>query len=337
MLSFECDTVSDLVMMSQAELKVRGITRAPARNAPHGVVRVVELTTFQARLRRPRERLLTCGPNYSSGEAAARFLFFLTGSDRAEDIAPFAGRIGQFSPDGIALGGSAHGPRVFSRICGQSLYDRCVASLLDDGESCRALLPVYWPADIGTGYTDAPCIASMLAYHRNGKVFASVHMRSQEAMRLLAYDVFELTLFHELISCVVNMELGEYTHSAFALQSVIRNETSAHRVASQDVRTSLRPPTMMPMPAHTELAALRRDANTWLKVAASANIVALRALSRDLPAYWFDFVCAATIRASALRKDPNARAVSEACLTLANDCNALTQLESDAMVRGVSR
>jgi hypothetical protein len=286
------------------ELLARGSRRAPAANGPAGVRSVLECMTYCGVLRDPRHRLLRGdGRCYAPGQAAARFLYFLSGSDRREQIEFYTGSVEAFSPDGVALGGSAHGVRLFHRVLGRSLFDHALSCLEADGESNRALIPFYWPEDVGAGHKDAPCLLGVLPYRRGGRLFLSVQMRAQELSRLLAYDVFELTMLQELLASALSLELGSYTHGAFALQLVERGADS-HGAGGQLARNPENAPPMARMPPVTE--STRRDLVRWEErvraaILAGQGLSCLRVLQREAPPYWFDLLAAAAAHAMSRR------------------------------------
>jgi thymidylate synthase len=294
-------SLAELYDCSAHLLLHQGEWRAPAQGGPPGVSRVLEYMGYQARLSNPRHRLLTGAPDrFSPGQAAARFLYFLSGSDRRDQIELYAGSVATFSPDGAAAGGTAHGARLFHRLLGRSLFDRCIECLENDGQSNRAVIPFYWAGDVGCGHTDAPCLIAAMPYRRGAQIFMHVQMRAQELARLLAYDVFELTMLQEFIAAMLGLELGTYTHGAFALHYVERHAPGSGTTASALARDQLAAPPMPPMtPAG---AGTRRAIVSWEEqlrnaIIAGQSAACLSSLSGEMPPYWFDLFAAAAAHA----------------------------------------
>lgn len=295
-------------------LLVYGSRRAPAKTGPSGVHAVFESMGYQGTIQNPRDRLLRSrGGQYSPGQAAARFLYFLSGSDRRADIEPYTGSIAGYSGDGIAVGGSAHGVRLFHRVLGQSLFEHCLASLENDGESNRAVVPFFWPSDVGCGPKDAPCVLAVMPYRRENTLFMTVQMRAQEISRLFAYDIFEFTMLQELYASILGLELGSYTHGALALHYIEREATTKQPLTMPSLaRSSGGAPAMSSMPRATRAtrqSVLAAEATLRMALARGDAAACLLSLRGDLPAYWFDLVAAAA--AHALVRQSGPRAVRE--------------------------
>lgn len=322
------------LLVQTADLLVReGTLRPPARRGPSGVQSVMELMDFRSTLRQPRHRLLHGdGRRYSPGQACSRFFYFLSGSDRRDHIELYTGPLRAFSPDGVALGGSAHGPRLFARMFGVSLFERCLETLATDGESNRAVIPFYQPQDTGCGPAEAPCLLAALLFRRGNTLSMSVHMRAQEVSRLLAYDVFELTMLQELVAGSLGLELGTYTHGAFALHHVQRRDEdelapiAARWEAAGDVVE------MSPMPKpepETRERLVACEAELREHIATGRAQAFLSALQERLPRYWVDLLAAAAAHAVSRRYGPEAALELE---TIAGAGHTVLRLELEAIV-----
>lgn len=312
MQGVSASSLGELYDRSVEMLLEHGSTRAPARNGPAGVRSVTECMNYQGVLRHPRNRLLRGdGSRYAPGQAAARFLYFLSGSDRREQIEFYTGSVEAFASDGLALGGSAHGVRLFHRLLGRSLFEHALACLQTDGESNRAVIPFYWSQDVGCGHKDAPCLLAILPYRRGGKLFMSVQMRAQELSRLLAYDVFELSMLQELLASTLSLELGTYAHGAFALQLVERETADPRGMVAQLARNPQAAPPMAPMPPvdpTTRSCVGRWEERLRAAIVAGCGVQCLHALRGEASPYWFDLLASAAAHAISRRSGPEAAA-----------------------------
>ena len=309
-------------------LLTQGVQRTPAQHGPPGVLNVLEYMGYQGALGNPRSRLLFGNTRgYSPGQAAARWLFFLSGSDRRDQIEFYVGSLETYSADGVSLGGSAHGARIFQRQHGQSLLDRSIECLQSDGESNRAVIPFYFPSDAGCGHCDAPCAIAALPYRRGNTLHMSVHMRAQEVPRLFAYDIFEFTMLQEYMASALSLEVGVYNHSAFALQSIAREASNRqHQLLVENINHDL-PPSMAPMPPvqpNTRRLLVVYEEQLRAAIGAGDELSVLRHLKDNLPSYWLDILVAAGAHACFRRKGRAALAPFE---TFNASAYPVTQLE----------
>ncbi len=328
----QATSLSELLHLTQQLLVSRGERRAPARDAPEGVTSVIEVMNYAGVIANPRRRLLWGdGKLYSPGLAAARFFYFLSGSDRLDEIEFYAGNLLAFSPDRLTLGGSAHGARVFARLAGQSLYERCLLCLRDDGESNRAVIPAYQPGDTCTGPSDAPCVIAIMPYRRGTRLHMSVHMRAQEITRLLAYDIFEFTLFQEYLAASLGLELGRYYHGAFALHEVCR-KTSL--LSPSQPEEASEPPEMAAMPpvnSTTRSMLVGYERKLRQHILDGQQMELLARLRDEVEPFWFDLLAAAGAHAIARRSGADAAISSFQSSALSADESLVLRLELKAI------
>jgi thymidylate synthase len=143
-------------------------------------------------------------------------------------IAHYAPRRHADSADGITIGGSAYGARLFTppRGGGRSPYNSVLRLLREETDSKRAFLPVYRPADLGEiGAVDVPCLVGLQLAIRAGRLHMVAHMRANDADRGMLADVFSFTFIQEFTARLLRLRLGSYTH-----------QVSSMHVAQADVR-----------------------------------------------------------------------------------------------------
>lgn len=180
----------------------------------------------------PRARLLSCkkrATNYGFG--VGEFLWYWQGKQDLETMLYYNKRMKDFSDDGKTLN-SAYGHRM--RIVGygphwadHSQWEACVETLKMDPDSRRALLLINQPFDnvkaamTETGSKDVPCTLSLQFFIRGGKLDLHTHMRSNDVMWGLTYDLFSFTLFQECMLLdlrrhehLKDLQLGTYYHTA---------------------------------------------------------------------------------------------------------------------------
>jgi thymidylate synthase len=131
-------------------------------------------------------------------------------------------RMDRFSDDGITIN-SAYGARIFNEEYGDQ-FRYVVKELCSDPHSRRATLHVNRPADlrhaVSNGSKDVPCTMNLQLFIRDRKLHMSVHMRSNDVIWGMPYDVFSFTMLQEcflafLIEAKADVDgLGTYHHSA---------------------------------------------------------------------------------------------------------------------------
>lgn len=194
------------------------------------------------KLNNPRARLITVPAremNYGFG--VGEFLWYWQGKRDLETMVYYNKRMKSFSDDGKTLK-SAYGYRlkeekttVEDAVDGElhvttlSQWDVAKRTLTADPDSRRCVLHINRPLDqhIATspsGTKDVPCTLSLQFFIRNNKLELHTHMRSNDVIWGLAYDLFSFTLFQECMLLELkkdekfkDLELGAYYHTAGSL------------------------------------------------------------------------------------------------------------------------
>lgn len=159
----------------------------------------------------PRDRILNCklrniNPDYLVGNV----LWVLSQSNKLDFIQYYNSRGINFSDDGEILRG-AYGKRLFD-IDGVNQIKHCIDELRLDPDSRRALASIHMPQHDWHGSVDTPCTADVQFLIRDNKLIMINHMRSQSAAFVMPYDIFLMTMLHELIANELDVELGYYQH-----------------------------------------------------------------------------------------------------------------------------
>jgi hypothetical protein len=182
----------------------------PIRELVHGSLEFTQLP----------QRLAGCsGPGgwISPGLAAARFLYLLTGRRDLKFIAPFSGGVRKFSADGIHLGGSAYGARLFGDQPGADQIRRCAEIITTRPNTKRAAATLFPPYTGNETSVDVACCLGIVFVPRSGALDASVIMRANDALRLLPYNLFEFSMLAELVARLTGLEAGTYRHLAVSM------------------------------------------------------------------------------------------------------------------------
>lgn len=177
-----------------------------------------ELLAFGFELSEPRARTITNkARGWSAALAVGEFAWHMSGSDEVDPIAHYAPIWRSFSDDGSHIRGSCYGRRIFRpERSGASQWTRLVNLLRSDPYTRRALLSVQQDAEdaLDPASNDVPCITTCQFLIRNGALNAIVHMRSNDAIWGLPYDVFLFTMLQEMLALELSVKLGSYFHMA---------------------------------------------------------------------------------------------------------------------------
>lgn len=183
----------------------------------------------------PRARLLSCKKrNTNYGFAVGEFLWYWQGKQDLETMLYYNKRMKDYSDDGETLN-SAYGHRLkgaqdlpLGGISSISQWEVAVATLKQDSDSRRAVLHINRGSDqlraVLHGSKDVPCTLSLQFFVRQNRLELHVHMRSNDVMWGLTYDLYSFTLFQECMLLELQQEekfkdlrLGAYYHTAGSL------------------------------------------------------------------------------------------------------------------------
>lgn len=152
---------------------------------------------------------------YAVGELA----WYMSGSNRVTDIAPFAKKWVEISDDG-ATNNSAYGWRIHEKF-GFDQWEHVKNMLLKDPSSRQAILHIKDADNRPT--KDTPCTVYLQFLLRDGKLNLSVHMRSNDIWMGVPYDMFSFTFLQMKMAMELGVAIGEYTHYAGSLHMYSRD------------------------------------------------------------------------------------------------------------------
>src|SRR5437879_330012 len=110
-----------------------------------------------------------------------------------------------FSSDNEKLIG-AYGPRI-AGTGNRDQINHVISLLQKKRDTRRAVMTVYSPdLDHHDLQDEVPCAMDVQFIPVGNKLHAISHMRSQEALFMMPYDIFFFTLLHEYIAACTNFE-----------------------------------------------------------------------------------------------------------------------------------
>jgi thymidylate synthase len=165
--------------------------------------------------------------------AVGELLWYLSGSNRLSDIKPYAKFWDNISDDGETLN-SAYGYRIRYQF-GFDQWEHAKSLLALDNNSRQAVIHIKTPDNEPS--KDVPCTVALQFQIREGKLFLTTYMRSNDIWLGFPYDVFAFTCFQVKMAMELGVDVGEYTHIAGSLhlyeRDVIKDGTSQNKNQGQ--------------------------------------------------------------------------------------------------------
>jgi thymidylate synthase len=205
---FEVPTVDDLMRVAVDALRSDGVEINPTK----GSCREMAAATFE--LVNPRARVSRSSSRGRLFSALGELCWYLSGSNRTEDIAYYVRYYRNFDENGIIFGG--YGPRLLS-FDGVNQIDYVTRLLQDAPSSRKAVIQLFDHRDVVEPHADVPCTCTLQYLLRGGRLSAITYMRSNDVFRGMPHDLFCFTMLQELIARSVGAELGSYHHMVGSL------------------------------------------------------------------------------------------------------------------------
>ncbi|MET9863097.1 thymidylate synthase [Streptomyces smyrnaeus] len=184
------------------------------RNAPRGAASR-ESMGMSFRIENPVERLpylaaRRVNPIFHFAEA----LWYMGGCNDVAMMRYYAPYQYSVSRDGVTLGGSAYGARIFQpAVEGVSSFDRVMNLLRTEKDSKRGLIPIFEAPELAVeNNPDVSCVVAIHLLLREGRLHMVCYMRANDCYRGMVADVFSFTLIQEYAAVLLGAEMGTYTH-----------------------------------------------------------------------------------------------------------------------------
>lgn len=177
----------------------------------------------------PRQSLPTgIGRKLNTKIAAVESLQLLGGVLHPEAMLKASPAFSEFMDGGTFHGG--YGQRTRAQL------PVAVRRLREDHHSRRALITMWDPLHdlFLEGVHDYPCTIALQFLVRDDRLLLHTHMRSNDAWRGLAYDVFVFTQLQLAVAAALNLEPGVYTHHATSLHIYDSDLEDIHRMLTAD-------------------------------------------------------------------------------------------------------
>lgn len=140
--------------------------------------------------------------------AIGELLWYLSGSNKLKDIKQYSKFWENISDNGETLN-SAYGHRIHTRF-GFDQWDYAKQLLTKDPYSRQAVIHIK-DAD-NTPTRDTPCTVALQYQIRDGALYASTFMRSNDIWLGFPFDVFCFTAMQIKMAMELGVDIGDYTH-----------------------------------------------------------------------------------------------------------------------------
>ena len=196
-----------------------------------------ELLNYQTGITEPKARIMTHGARpLNPVVAVARFVWLMAGNNRVEDIAFYEPKVRGFSDDGLSVPGSDYGLRLVQPRPGLNQIYGVVERLREDYNTRQAAAVVWQPEDAVRQSGDIPCTFGMFFKVTSGGLNMTTIMRSNNAFRILPFNIFEFTMLQELVAAQLEIPIGDYVHWAASMHAYDneRETPPTKRIAESD-------------------------------------------------------------------------------------------------------
>lgn len=191
----------------------------------------------------PRDRLIGDPTrNMNIFQCIGQFLWMTQGNFNVTDIEYYQSEARRFSSNGITMIG-AYGLRLFG-IHHLDQMNHLLEILDDDTTKRKAVASIYLPQfDHHNKKDEVPCTLNLQYLIRGEKVNAVTYMRSQDAYKLLPYDLFMFTMLQEYVTAYLSskhdVSLGTYNHFSGSFHTYEMHEADIYKVISNPTANSI--------------------------------------------------------------------------------------------------
>ena len=145
--------------------------------------------------------------------AVGELLWYMSANPKLKEIQKYTRGWDRMSDDGINVN-SNYGYCIKEKY-GFNQLDYIIGELTKNPQSRRAVIHIKEPNNKESN--DVNCTVCLQFFIRDGKLYMTTYMRSNDMWFGFPYDVFQFTSLQILLSMILELELGTYTHVAGSL------------------------------------------------------------------------------------------------------------------------
>ena len=165
-------------------------------------------------LKNPTKNILTSEQrNLSMRYAIGEMLWYMSGNNKLKEIQKYTRGWDRMSDDGETVN-SNYGYCIKHKY-GFNQWTYVREELKRNPNSRRAVIHIKEPSQKESN--DVNCTVCLQFFIREGKLYLTTYMRSNDIWMGFPYDVFQFTNMQILMSMELGVELGTYTHIAGSL------------------------------------------------------------------------------------------------------------------------
>lgn len=154
--------------------------------------------------------------------AIGELLWYLSGNNDLKSIQMFTKAWDRMSDDGETVN-SNYGYCLMDKF-GFNQIDQALNQLMDDPSSRQVVLHIKEARNLKEKPTkDLNCTVCLQFFIRDGKLYMTTYMRSNDLWMGFPYDVFQFTCLQILMAMKLHVDVGTYTHVAGSLHLYSRD------------------------------------------------------------------------------------------------------------------
>lgn len=157
--------------------------------------------------------------NMSMRYAVGELLWYLSGNNKLEEIQKYTKVWDRMSDDGETVN-SNYGFCIMNKY-GFDQWEYVEQMLRDNSVTRQAVIHIKAADDSAS--KDVNCTVCLQFFIRDGKLYMTTYMRSNDIWLGFPFDVFQFTAMQVLMSMKLGVGLGTYTHVAGSLHLYKRN------------------------------------------------------------------------------------------------------------------
>ena len=157
--------------------------------------------------------------NLSMRYGIGELLWYLSANNKLSQIQKYTEGWDRMTDDGETVN-SNYGYCITKKY-GFDQLEFIINELKKNPNSRRAVIHIKEPSDKPSN--DVNCTVCLQFFIREGKLYMTTYMRSNDVWFGFPYDVFQFTCLQIYLSMVLEVELGTYTHIAGSLHLYERN------------------------------------------------------------------------------------------------------------------
>ena len=146
-------------------------------------------------------------------------LWYMSGNNALKEIQKYTKNWDRMSDDGVTVN-SNYGWCIKYKY-GFDQWEYVKRELINNPNSRRAVIHIKEALDKPSN--DINCTVSLQFFIREGKLYLTTYMRSNDLWLGFPYDVFQFTAMQILLSMELGLDLGTYTHIDGSLHLYQRN------------------------------------------------------------------------------------------------------------------